>query len=612
MHKHSFHTIRSAVLLTGVLFSRLFADAVVDNTFDDNQNDFEWYWNYYDDNYRAGKDDRHQSENPGTASVIHTPYVEIHRYYLGDASDTATIAEYTFSTGTEQTGLTYNNYAMLPFTFGSSWTKSTGDTAQPYLGVSTMLCKNGMSIDITGATSVTFKIRSHQQPLNVRFNVETLDINNLALVPADSLKGDEFGYYGKTVTAQPDTWTAVTVIFSDLALPDTNVRDMPFNMNSVSKLTWEIQKSLNPSVVSDTLDIDEIVIMGYTIPITYPVDYLYPISDTTILPSQGLFSNFETQPYNESPFLTYWRAFTDKNDSGSSAIVAGAWTDSISALYNFYPMYWNQKTGSDGYGQGIKLHYKLGDSTADGNKGYIGISCPLYDSASSIYWNASSAGAKSIYFHYATAINSTDSIIFELNDCNDVTDAADPFREKSLRGKDVTWYKKLPPTNNKWVAVEIYFDSLNIDSSASDYKHILLDLTKIARISLKVSGSKETVGCYAIDNIYFPGALLKTGCLCSGTLRHVTQQKSSFNIRYTNGSIRVRLNSDYSLKSGTVSVINMQGKTVFSTTLTELLTKSEYTVSTAGLTSGQYIVKLDGITSNGKAVNLFSRIHIIN
>lgn len=56
---------------------------------------------------------------------------------------------------------------------GSSWTTEPG-VAQPYVGMGTMLCIEGRSIDLTGATSIAFKIRSHTGPLDLRLKIASI------------------------------------------------------------------------------------------------------------------------------------------------------------------------------------------------------------------------------------------------------------------------------------------------------------------------------------------------------------------------------------------------------------------------------------------------------
>ena len=95
----------------------LFADAVVDNTFEDNQNEFEFYWYYYDDNAGVGPNDRPQLFPALTPSVIDVPYTEKNRggYDGTDATDTWQVKQYTFQV-TEQLN---KKCATMPFTFGA-------------------------------------------------------------------------------------------------------------------------------------------------------------------------------------------------------------------------------------------------------------------------------------------------------------------------------------------------------------------------------------------------------------------------------------------------------------------------------------------------------------
>ena len=95
----------------------LSADAVVDATFDDDQNDFDYYWYYYDDNAGVGPDDRPQIDSSLQPSVINVKYTERPRYAFGDSNDTWLVKEYVFETTEHKS----KKCATMPFTFGEPW-----------------------------------------------------------------------------------------------------------------------------------------------------------------------------------------------------------------------------------------------------------------------------------------------------------------------------------------------------------------------------------------------------------------------------------------------------------------------------------------------------------
>lgn len=48
--RHPLIAATKAIASVLIASASLFADEIVDNTFDNNQNEFEYYWYYYDDN----------------------------------------------------------------------------------------------------------------------------------------------------------------------------------------------------------------------------------------------------------------------------------------------------------------------------------------------------------------------------------------------------------------------------------------------------------------------------------------------------------------------------------------------------------------------------------
>ncbi len=566
------------------------ADAVVDDEFAENQNEFGYYWYYYDDNTGVGKNDRPQAAPTSTPSVIDVKYTDSTRQAFGDASDTYKIKSYTFTPGSEEG----NGYASMPFTMGSTWKASYG-TAQPFVGIGTMIADNGKTIDLTGATSVKFKIRSHTGDLTVRFKIQTKEIDEISEVKGSLLKGDEFGYYGAPVTVST-SWNDVEVKVTDLELPGTWAREIPFNIKSATKLAWEVQKEANPTAEKDTLDIDEVTIVGYTF-----VDptFWYKEASKTI-PSGAEFATFDKAPYNETPMKMYWYAYNDSEIEGNSEVTAGAVKDEETKRLSL-----EVTEGSGSEGQGALLEYQLGKAVMQGAnsvQGFIGLGVNVYDSAKVRYWDAKAANAKSIYFHYVTD-GDAKMVTLEISDKNDVGDADNPTRKDS-RGSGIVYYINLPATEGVWKAVDIPFESLVYHEGWSGSKFIAFDQTALAKIQWKVQGKEGLSGKFAVDNVYFPGASLpvKVGKIAAKT--------SPFHVSYLNGNVNINWNNNVAFTNGKISLVNFRGAVVSSASIAKS-SKVAASFSAKTLPSGMYFVNFSGIDASGKSVAKQASISIV-
>jgi hypothetical protein len=597
-------TVVTGIASLLVASASLFA-AVVDDEFDDNENNFEYYWYYFDDNAGMGTNDRPQAAPTSQPSVINVPFTEHAREFKGDKSDTYKVKEYTFSYKAEGT----NGFGQMPFTYGADFKTPAGWKMQPFAGVGTMLSPDYKSIDLTGTTKIKFKLRSHQNKLSVRFKVQTFEIDSISDGTAAQLEAEDnnpFGYYGINFNVSPGaTFQEFEVNIDanggDLAPPDWADAALPFNLKRVTKLAWEVNKGDNPTVTGDTLDVDAIEVVGYT----YKSPRLWTKTvELTPLPTSGKFSDFEGRVPNQNALKKYWYAYTDAAIGGNSSVPTGATMDETTKLLT---VSWAAKSGSTGNDTGLQLSYQIGDPVKQGDvlvRGFVGLGCNTYDSLQSKYWNASAAGAKSIYFHYITD-GDLPYLTLEISDINEVGDKTNPTRKDS-RGSGVVWYKNFPNTSNKWVAVELPLDSLFINSHWKGSNPKPLDLTKIAKVQWKVQGAKGKAGAVAIDNVYFPGVPAEKFVLDGvGILSKPAMVKNvDFNASYANGNINVTVAN--ALTSGTISLFSSNGTRIASQPV-----GLKTTFSAKSLPAGMYIVKVNAFDVNGKAVSQQSPVTIV-
>jgi hypothetical protein len=587
----------------------LFADAVVDKAFDDNQNDFEYYWYYFDDNNGMGDNDRPLSAPTSKASVINVPFTEGPREYKGDKADTWKIKTYTFTRGTDGT----NSYAVVPFTFGSVFTTKAGWDMNPFIGVGSMLNADGRWADLTGVEKIKFKIKSAGKALTVRFKVQTFEIDSISAGNAAELAAEDnnpFGYYGKWDITTTTAFTEVEVAISggtkgsgDLTAPTWAKKALPYNIKRATKLAWEVNFEDNSTVTSDTLFIDDVELIGASYKFVSPFKWEKTVPLTPLPDAKGLFSNFDIRPYNETKLSgvlkNYWYAYDDGAIKGNSTVTAGAKKNTVT---NRLDLDFQSESGSGGQGQGMKLTFTLGDAIQKNAevqvKAFVGFGCNVYDSSSSTYWDAKAAKADKVYFHYATD-GDIPFISLEVSDSMEVADAKNPTRVDH-RGDGVLWFRNFPATNGEWVAVEFPLDSLKIHDDWKGAKNIPLIKTALAKFQWKVQGGKGKSGTFAVDNIYFPG-------WDSGTpvIQKVKGIKSAdFNASLINGNIHVTVGQF--LNNGTVSLFSSNGTRIASQPVAFATT-----FAAKSLPAGMYVVKVSAFDVNGKAVSMQSPVTLV-
>ena len=470
-----------------------------------------------------------------------------------------------------------------------------------------MLCAEGDSINLTSAESVTFKIKSHRNPITVNFKVLTKAIENYSIVqnPPD----DAFGYYERTIPVTT-SWTTQTVSLTDLTQPLTWCKGFAWDHSSgVTKLAWEISQQLNKTALAegtkDTLDIDDITVDGYSFPSICP-PYAWCVQKT-VLPKSGLFSNFETDPKNQSSQGFYWYGFNDAEIGGTSIVNYGAEPVEGSKQLALIIDSGNGSGGS--YAPALK--FTLGPAINQNDtmvNGFVGIGINTYDSINSRYWDAQTAGATSIFFQY-TYQGDAKYLTLEVRDSNDVGDSKNPTRREK-RGKGVVWFKNLLSTpEGVWRSVEIPLSQLSIHSEWAGANPIPLDLKALTEFQWKIQGVEGQQGRFSIDNIYFPGMRTCYSCIpaiIAGS--HVNH--SSFQAFYRNGSINVYWNNPTMISSGRISLINARGITVSSIPITNTL-KFAKSFSSKSLSSGIYFVKLNAVDTNGKAVVMQTPVGVV-
>lgn len=578
--------------------SLLFADAIVDKDFDDNQNEFEYYWYYYDDNSGVGPNDRPQLFPDLTPTIVNVDYTEVPRngYNGEDPSDTWKVKKYKFTTG-EHLG---KKCAILPFTFGDAWEAdycSAGKAcAMPFVGIGTMLNKEWAGLDITGAKKLHFSAKSAQNTLtDVTFKIETLDINEFAYKPGDQMTGKEFGYFGKIIEISNTEWVDYSVdIPDDLSIP-TWAEKFDFDIKNCTKLAWEIKG--DGEITGDTVFIADVYFTG-------EYEFVSPsmwMPTVETRPNANMFSTFQGNVPQGSPIGTWWYAYNDVEIGGTSTVAPSSATkdeETGRLLINF-----TEGTGFNDQGTGAALDYTFGPAVMKQDTipilGFVGIGVNLYDSTAGTYFNADSAGVTDVFFEYMTDAGAK-YVTLEVSDFHDVGDINDPTRKDS-RGSGVVHYRNFPPTGGTWRRVQIPLDSLVTHDSWEGYTEIALDKTRLAKLQWKVQGGDKIAGYYAIDNVALPAGSFDVTPDAVSTPAASMAKSGAFNAVYKKGTVNVNWTGATKLAKGTVHLVNTRGAVVASV---NVAANSSFAskLSAANIAAGMYFVSLEGTDVNGKTV----------
>ena len=602
-------TVAAAFVLLFTLSAafRIFADQVVDNTFDDDQNDLEYYWYYSDDNEGVGPNDRPQLFPLLKPSVVNVPYDSMERHAFGDPDDKWIIRKYKFQTATSFG----KPCATMPFTFGDPWEAeycSKGkECAMPFVGIGTQLIYDGGAMNLCGVTAIRFKIKSRVNTLNeVSVRMQTLDIDQYADKPGSEMQGDEFGYYQYTFAVEPGDWQEVTVPLTDLALPGTWAYDFAFDTTICTKISWEIKG--DGVITVDTLDITDVSLVGDWV---YISPSMWMQAEATH-PAAGFFTDFDTLPFNQGPPLLpyFWYAYNDADIGGNSSVTPQYAT--LNTATGKLDLNLMEQTGSDGLGRAAALEYSLGDAVLRDStsiQGFVGIGVDLYDSALATYWDAEAAMANAVYFEYYTDAGAK-CLTFELSDSNDVGDVNNPLR-KDKRGSGIVYYRNFPPTNGQWRKVLVPFDSLVVHDRWDGYvAAIPLDKKALAKAQWKVQGAKGTMGRFAIDKIFFPSGNYGRTLPVINRRYSAANKTSPFDVYTAGNTIRVNLKGFSNIARGTVSLVNIKGATV--ARMDAALFKNRNTTLTQRvLPSGIYMVRLDGVDAGGKALAAQAAVTVV-
>ena len=449
----------------------------------------------------------------GTYWYFYTDYANDGKSTIGGINDEPTFL------GEYEGGKEGSYCARMDFELCKHDEDVMGQYNLPNVNLGVNFNKDETAFDLTGAEAISFDIKASKDMV-VRF-----------LVQMDKTVKVEDNDYHRLIDVT-ETWQTVTVLLEKDPVAGLQQekgwgKTADFDISKLTKLAWRIGVKDNEELEgkSGILYIDNIIIVGNpNIKIHGEVDSIVPIGSFT---GDGLLSDFEDE---DNPFANnlgyYWYTYTDESsvfttgvDNGDLVLGDGA-------------------DGSKGIAVDIKLGYKYYDESADDSvPPYLGFGTNLRSDskASNPYYDAEADGATGIYLEYKSDI----PVNLELLD-------------NKNRGGGVDYYVVLPSSKGKWQGAVILFKDFVLPDWASG---TALDKTKLGKIQFKITGKPETMGSFAIDNLY----------LMNATLTSVKPLKSKISangvvINHNRNTINVNFNR--SLGNATLSLVDPMGKVV--------------------------------------------------
>ncbi len=557
------------VLAMGTTFN-LFADATVDN-FEGgtNQNMFGFYWYFYDDHTDGGN-----SSIPGVTK---------------NADGTYVVAP-TAAAGHTGAGL------VLPYILGP--TEAGTPPSYNFIGMGTMLCANGKTIDLSSAKSITFWLKS-TKAISIDFQlVDTVNIK-------------DYAYFYSTCTIPAGTWTQFVISLTSGGLggglaqyswTKNPLVPLATSLKTISKLQWQIALTGVGTNTSGTVTIDDISIQGYTF---VPSDLCATcVGAPGQTPSPAaLLSNMDTQPYNRNARGYYWYSYSDgvgRNVPASqfSAITGGATINPIDPTLSTILIGPNVANPAlswvKGYNgtNGADIQFTLGQSyTATGStdviKPFVGVGTELWnETTTSDVYNGATDGVNGVYFDYMLSGADT-TMVLRLEVYANVY---------SISGE--VNYIDLPYTGTGiWKGASVPFSKLTLPTWTGVVP-TALDATILKKLQWAVQSTPGDMGEISIDNVYLLGATKITSLSNAIKLQNNSvKEMSGISTSMVNSNLKVKL--PQGMSNASVSLVNTMGSVVArSVSGVDQIAH----INVAGLASGVYMLNVKA-TKSGNEFN---------
>jgi hypothetical protein len=555
MHTLKFLSCFCAMLLMATF--NIFADAIVDDCEGGtNQNKFGFYWYFFDDHKDGGNSSIPGVAPDGTGGYIVAP---------------------TAGAGHVGAGI------ALPYKLGP--TMAGTPPSYNFIGMGTMLAANGKTLDLTGATSITFWLKST--------NAISLDFQLV-----DTVHIPDFAYFYYTCTIPAGVWTKFVVPLSAGGLGGlaqyswTKLPAVPFTVKTVSKLQWQISLTGVGTNTSGTVTIDDISIQGY--------NYVPPDLCTSCAGAAGqtpspaaLLSNFDAYPYSANARGYYWFCYADgvgrtAPASDWSVITGGATVNALD------PTKWTLTLaagGTKGYNStnGADIQFTLGQTftnppSTDVVKPFVGIGTNLWNDQTLVNpYNADLDGMTGIYFDYMLS-GADQSMVVRLE-----------VYANNFQTPGEVFYIDLPYTGTGvWKGASVPWSKLVLPSWQG-ITPATFQSSNIEKIQWAVQSTKGDMGELAIDNIYLTG-----GNKITTPIRYqYNAVKGVSGVSASLISNNLRVSIPQNLSNVSLSLVNTQGSVVV-----KKLPGVNHTalMSVSGLAKGVYMLNVKAVKS-GEAFN---------
>ena len=552
-----------AVMAMGTTFNLFAADALVDDCEGTNQNQFGYYWYMYDDN----KDGGNSTLTNGALTI--------------GKNGADYIVLPTANAGNTGKGI------VLPYTLGP---RPCTAGAYNFVGLGTMLCATDSTIDLTGATSVTFYIKA-AAATTVDFAVLTKEVT-------------DYAYYHQPITVST-TYEKKTVLLGTgmggLIQPTWTTKPVALNLKSVQKLQWQMHSDNVGANKTGTIYVDDIYITNYNF---VPFDLCPTCVGTPQTPSPAaLLSNMDAPVYNRNARGYYWYCYNDGANrtppvtaqSQFSAITGGATAPTDVTMPPTITIGPVATSGSHGYSStyGADILFTLGptyNKAAGDNiqiKPFVGVGTSLwYETTSSDVYNAGADGATGVYFDYMLTTNVVAPKVSYLR----LEVYANLFSKEG-----VVHYIDLPATGaGVWKGATVPFNKLVLPKwegvvSAS------LDASMLKKLQWVIQDGDGTIGELAIDNVYFLGATKITSSL--GAIKYqynAAKAMGGISASMINNNLKVTFPQE--MNNASVTLVNTKGSVIVKD-----MTVANHAamVDVAGVARGVYMLTVKASTKAG-------------
>ncbi|MBD3418578.1 MAG: hypothetical protein GF398_00525 [Chitinivibrionales bacterium] len=548
------HAVKQpSVLFAAILAfsaSTLFAQWTLDDLeHGTNQNYAKAYWYYYDD-----------CEDGGDSKIkdvaAYDPTV------CGDG-------KYEFLP-TSQVGYNGTMAAKLEYEMGPTEPScGAGCTYGNMVGIGTMLAPEGSSIDISGATAITFQAKA-SATMTVRVEVATAAVTDFA--------------YHRAEFEVSSNWAQYTVNLLDQGIefkqPDWTQTPVDFDPTTVEKIQWQVSMDYPSNPTAGNLLIDEVQIAGWEPDFSCQDCKIAAGSWGTTVDGLTL-SSFDKAPLNKNAIGYYWYCYNDAegrtvtDPTEYSNIFGGVTPNSTEPTKPIIKIDGNGHSSTNG----AFIDFELGPTYEEIGttiQPFVGIGTMLSDNLGTEFYDAEAANATGVYFDYKTS-SDVDYLRLEVK------------ANKDYGNPGIVHSVLLQGTDGQWKGAKVLWSTLKLPDW--DEVNLIADkslkTTELEKIQWAFQGKPQTSASFAIDNVGLIGA--SGGAPVHNFKSH--GKVSAFSATHKDNSLILALPA--SLDNAQLTVTDLGGRMLYSRKV-RTQSAAAYTIpfSLNTLSNGTYFVRL--------------------